>query len=327
MGLSDVIVGLSGGFLLGNTIVPNLRTDSKSVTLLSLQQSVNDALINSMKYEKLIADLNQKLADAENSGPTVDFLKLQLEDLQENYDQLMIFVRSKVPELPTSFEVVESNVEGLHHNPSLVFDRSKADRNLYIADGVMCVRGMKSINVSVQVETKGLKIPLKCENNKTASTYILNLEPVGAPVWVRLFPVGGYATTMNGSALDAFTLPLVLIEFDKSVDLSILLNNIVLGHIYPQDQASVSGMAEIGTVKMYRKNVLAFSLATMFTDRHMYLDALVLNTLANTLQLPILSVCVVDSMEAHLDAYAGNHPSASYMTPSFLLTGKKREFK
>lgn len=314
------LIGLGSGFAIGKA---NAEKNSESNAIsLDLQRSVNEALLNSIRYEEAIKKLKDQLLSIENSGPTVDFLKLQLSDLQSNYDALMTFVRSRVTDLPSSFVVAETPVEGLHFNPKIAFDRNKADRNITLVDGVITIKGVTAYKVPIYAIWGGLVNELKSYSNPSLPTHIAQLNTGLASCQ---FKIGVNERSFNNaqSANNRMVEPLCLIEFDKSVDLSVLLNNIVLGYSRHSTNARVDWFPT-ANISCYRKNILAFKVFGVQDVTNYFLMNLVMKTLVNSLQLPILSAAVVDSMSTGLGMYSG--VANDYMTPAYQLTGKSTEF-
>lgn len=322
MGNSVIValMGLSSGFVIGKANAEN--TSESNAISLDLQRSVNEALLNSIKYEDAIKKLKDQLLKIENSGPTVDFLKLQLSDLQSNYDALMTFVRSRVTDLPSSFVVAETPVEGLHFNPNVVFDRNKADRNITLVNGVITIKGVTTYKVPIYAIWGGLVNELKSYNNPSLPTHIAQLN---TGVGSCQFKIGVNERSYNNtqSANDRMVEPLCLIEFDKSVDLPVILNNIVLGYSRHSTNARADWYP-VANIACYRKNILAFKIFGIYDLSNYFLMNLVMKTLVNSLQLPILSATVVDSMGTGLGLYSG--VANDYMTPAYQLTGKSTAF-
>lgn len=258
----------------------------------------------------------------ENSGPTNDFLKLQLKDLQENYDMLMNYARSKILELPTSFVVAETPVEGLHFNPNIVFDRTKTDRNIELVNGVIAIKGVRNFKVPVYVVEAGVLHELKSHANSSLSTRILQLTTADASCQIKI-TANEKVHNMTGAQVSPIAEPLVLMEFDKSVDLSLLLNNIIVGHSRSSGNVRWDVLVN-GYVGLYRKNILAFKLYNIYTYDSYYLANLVLKSLVNSQQLPLLSVTVVDSLTASIPMHSG--VLHNNMTASYKLAGKSVEF-
>lgn len=323
--MSDVIVsalvGLGTGFLIGNN--SSKESDNSNKDALELQRSINDALLNSIKYEETINKLKDKLLLIENSGPTNDFLKLQLSDLQENYDMLMNYARSKIPELPTSFVVAETPVEGLHFNPNLVFDRTKPDRNIALVNGVIAIKGVRNFKVPVYVVEADLLHELKSHANSGLSSRVLQLTTADASCQIK---ISANEKIMNpgGSQVNPVAEPLLLVEFDKSVDLTLLLNNIAIGYSRSSGNARWD-VHPSGFVGLYRKNILAFKMYCIADYANYYLTNLVLKALVNSQQLPVLSVTIVDSLSASVPLYSG--VIHNNMTASYKLANKSVDFE
>lgn len=317
----SALVGLGTGFLVGN------RTSKENSDLnqdaLNLQRSINEALISSIKYEATIKKLKEDLLLVENSGPTNDFLKLQLADLQDNYDMLMNYARSKIPDLPTSFVVAETPVEGLHFNPNLVFDRSKSDRNITLVNGVISIKGVRNFKVPVYVVEAGVLHELKSHANSSLSSRILQLTTGDASCQLK---IGPNEKIMNpaGAIVNPVAEPLLLVEFDKSVDLVSLLNNIVIGYSRSISNARWDVFSS-GFVGLYRRNILAFKAFCIYDYQNYYLANLVLKALVNSQQLPVLSVTVVDSLSATIPIYSG--VVNNFMTASYKLANKSVVFE
>lgn len=318
-GIIPGLMGLSAGFMIGKAMPVH---NEENANALSLQREINESLLASIKYEEAIKKLQQQLLIIENSGPTNDFLKLQLKDLQDNYDALMVYARSKIPDLPTSFIVAETPVEGLHFNPNIFFDRQKPDRNISLVDGVITIKGVKTYKTPVYMVEKGILHELKSAANPTLQTTILQLTPDLLSCQIKL-GANEKICYPGGARLNDIAEPLVLIEFDKSVDLTILLNNIGLGYARHSGNARWDTYVS-GGVSLYRRNILAFKLWCLYADDNFYIANLVLKTLVNSLQLPVLSVAVVDSMHSSLNIYAG--AGRHDMTPSYKLVGKKVDY-
>lgn len=316
----SALVGLGTGFLVGNKT--SKESSDSNQDALNLQRSINEALISSIKYEDTIKKLKEDLLLVENSGPTNDFLKLQLADLQDNYDMLMNYARSKIPDLPTSFVVAETPVEGLHFNPNLVFDRSKPDRNIALVNGVISVKGVRNFKVPVYVVEAGVLHELKTHANASLSSRILQLTTADASCQLK---ISANEKIMNpgGSLVDPVAEPLLLVEFDKSVDLTILLNNIVVGYSRSNGNARWD-VHPSGFVGLYRKNILAFKMFCIYDSLNYYLANLVLKALVNSQQLPVLSATVVDSLSASIPLYSG--VVHNNMTASYKLANKSVDF-
>lgn len=322
--MSDVIVsalvGLGTGFLIGNN--SSRESDNSNRDALELQRSINDALLNSIKYEETINKLKNDLLLIENSGPTNDFLKLQLSDLQENYDMLMNYARSKIPELPTSFVVAETPVEGLHFNPNLVYDRTKPDRNISLVNGVIAIKGVRNFKVPAYVVEAGILHELKSHANSSLSSRILQLTTADASCQIK---ISANERVMNPSSsqVNPVAEPLLLVEFDKSVDLTLLLNNIAIGYSRSSSNARWD-VNTSGFVGLYRKNILAFKMYCVADSTNYYLTNLVLKALVNSQQLPVLSVTIVDSLSASVPLYSG--VVYDNMTASYKLANKSVDF-
>lgn len=317
----SALVGLGTGFLVGN--MTSKESSDSNQDALNLQRSINEALISSIKYEETIKKLKEDLLLVENSGPTNDFLKLQLTDLQDNYDMLMNYARSKIPDLPTSFVVAETPVEGLHFNPNLVYDRSKPDRNIALVNGVISVKGVRNFKVPVYVVEAGVLHELKTHANASLSSRILQLTTADTSCQLK---IGVNEKVMNpgGALVSPVAEPLLLVEFDKSVDLTILLNNIVVGYSRSNNNARWD-VHPSGFVGLYRKNILAFKMFCISDHSNYYLANLVLKALVNSQQLPVLSVTVVDSLSASIPKYSG--VVHNDMTASYKLANKSVNFE
>lgn len=317
----SALVGLGTGFLVGN--MTSKESSDSNQDALNLQRSINEALISSIKYEETIKKLKEDLLLVENSGPTNDFLKLQLTDLQDNYDMLMNYARSKIPDLPTSFVVAETPVEGLHFNPNLVYDRSKPDRNIALVNGVISVKGVRNFKVPVYVVEAGVLHELKTHANASLSSRILQLTTADTSCQLK---IGANEKVMNpgGALVSPVAEPLLLVEFDKSVDLTILLNNIVVGYSRSNNNARWD-VHPSGFVGLYRKNILAFKMFCISDHSNYYLANLVLKALVNSQQLPVLSVTVVDSLSASIPKYSG--VVHNDMTASYKLANKSVNFE
>lgn len=316
----SALVGMGAGYLVGSTSSKDSENSNQSA--LNLQRSINDALLSSIKYEETIKKLKEDLLLVENSGPTNDFLKMQLADLQENYDMLMSFVRSKVPDLPTSFVVTETPVEGLHFNPNLVFDRAKPDRNIALVNGVISIKGVRNFKIPVYVVEAGVLHELKTHANSSLSSRILQLTTADVSCQLKI-GANERIMTPTGSLVNPVAEPLLLVEFDKSVDLTILLNNIVIGYSRSSGNARWD-VHPSGFVGLYRKNILAFKMFFIYDLNNYYLANMVLKALVNSQQLPVLSATIVDSLSASIPLYSG--VSHNNMTASYKLANKSVDF-
>lgn len=320
-GIIPALMGLGTGFMIAKGLSSNENTTPASS--LDLQTSINTALLNSIKYEDTIKKLQEQLNATVNSGPTNDFLKLQLKDLQENYTALMTYVRSKVPELPTSFVVNETPVTGLHFAPNLVFDRDKTDRNISIVNDVITLKGVTTYKVPIRVREGGIFTELRSQFNPTLRDYLANITTAPYGFQIRIGDNERQVLNRGASMLEPVE-PLCLIEFDRNVDLSLLLNNIVIGSARNVDGTRWD-LHQQSFIALYRKNILAFKVTGHLDVNQTFLLNLVLRTLVNSQQLMIKSATVVDSMSAGLAVYAG--ADANHMTPSYKLVGKSTDFK
>lgn len=321
-GIIPALMGLGTGFM----IAKGLSNDSSNITpasSLDLQTSINEALLNSIKYEETITKLSEQLKAVKNTGPTNDFLKLQLKDLQSNYDALMTYVRSKVPELPTSFVVSETPVTGLHFAPNLVFDRDKTDRNISIVNDVITIKGVNTYKVPIRIREGGIFTEIRSQFNPTLKDYLGNITT--APYGFQVRIGDNERVVQNGGAsMTEPVEPLCLIEFDKNVDLSLLLNNIIIGSARNLDGTRWD-LHQQSFISLYRKNILAFKVTGHSDANTTYLLNLVLRTLVNSQQVLIKSATVIDSLSVGLKLYAG--VDSNHMTPSYKLVGKSTDFK
>lgn len=320
-GIIPALMGLGTGFMIAKGLLKSENITPTSS--LDLQTSINKALLDSIKYEETISKLQLQLQTVTNSGPTNDFLKLQLKDLQSNYDALMVYVRSKVPELPTSFVVNETPVTGLHFAPNLVFDRDKFDRNISIINDVITIKGVNVYKAPIRVREGGIFTELRSQFNPTLKDYLGNITT--APYGFQIRIGDNERVVQNGGASMIEPVePLCLIEFDKSVDLSLLLNNIIIGSARNLDSTRWD-LHQQSFIALYRKNVLAFKVTGHYDVNTTFLLNLVLRTLVNSQQVLIKSATLVDSMSVGLKLYAG--ADANHMTPSYKLVGKSTDFK
>lgn len=320
----ELLAGVAAGFVLGKSVTStNDNETSNLVEVQTLQSAVNKSLLDAMQYEAAIRDLQNQLEAQRTQGPTVDFLKLQLQDLTENYELLMTYARSKIGELPTSFTVTETNVDGLHINPLIFFDRAKYDRNLKIVDGALVVNGLANFKVPIYAYQGGQWTELRSSANPDKDAFLVNLDSTDLAFQIRIGP-NERDWELNSSDVNQMVEPLLLIEFDKNVDLRILMNNIVWG------TARHSGvrwdLISNGGIYLYRRNILAFKVLGMTTYHNGYLLNLVLKTLTGTQQLMINSVALVDSLHSSAKMYqaAAGH---NHMTESYKLIGKARPFE
>lgn len=318
---SPVIAALSGlgvGMMLSNLLSKSKEENSSEVTSVAtvyeLQSKVNEALLNSIKYEQVIKDLNEKLKLPTHNQTTVDFLELQLKDVTDLYNSLMAFARSKIPELPTSFEVVETPVEGLHFAPHIVFKRTSKDRNIVIDNGVIKILGVDNYPVSVYSREAGMVTELKSRASPLLPNRLINIDTSVAGS--QIFFGNNNRTWIDSNiSLTQMAEPLLLIEFDSSVSLAGILSNIKIGAITREGANTARNIN--GYVSLYRANILAVKLLGISdpngTWSTMTLHGLQLSTWVATQQLMILSTTVVDSKQVHVSQHnpESNSPRAS----------------
>lgn len=318
---SPVIAALSGlgvGMMLSNLLNKNKETSNTEVTSVAtvyeLQSKVNEALLNSIKYEQVIKDLNEKLKLPTHNQTTIDFLQLQLEDVTKLYDGLMTYARSKIPDLPTSFEVVETPVEGLHFAPHILFKRTTKDRNVVIDNGVIKILGVDNYPVSVYSREAGMVTELKSRANPLLPNKLINIDTsvAGSQIY---FGNNNRTWIDSDAGLTQMAEPLLLIEFDPSVNLAGILSNIKIGAITREGTNTARNIN--GYVSLYRANILAVKLLGIAdantTWSTMTVHGLQLSTWVATQQLMILSTTVVDSKQVHVSQHnpGSNSPRAS----------------
>lgn len=323
---TNALVGLAGaaiGYVVGQNRNQQTSSDDNLSVVYELQTKVNEALINSIQYEKVITDLKNKLAAPTVSQATVDFLQLQLADVTELYNSLMTYARSKIPELPTSFEVVESPVEGLHFNNKLIFDRSKADRNIALDNGVISIRGVDNYNVSVFCREAGIVTELKNKKNKLLSGKVINIDT--SATGCQIFFGSNECTWTGGdNSITQMAEPLLLIEFDKNVDFRTILSNLKIGVCGLQGGSLSTAFHVNGYASLYRANILAVKLIGLHdlavtswpTLRQIHLQ---LSTVVGVQQLMVNSAIVVDSKQVHVNQHA---ISSNSLRTSNYLAGK-----
>lgn len=320
-GVIPALMGLGTGFMIAKGLSDN--SSKTPAASLDLQTTINKALLDAIKYEETISKLNEQVKTITNSGPTNDFLKLQLRDLQSNYDALMTYVRSKVPELPTSFTVSETPVVGLHFAPTLVFDRDKTDRNISIVNDVITIKGVTTYKCPIRIREGGIFTEIRSQFNPTLKDYLGNITT--SPYGFQIRIGDNERTVQNGGASMIEPVePLCLIEFDKSVDLTLLLNNIIIGSARNFDGTRWD-LHQQSFIALYRKNILAFKVTGHYDANTTFLLNLVLRTLVNSQQVLIKSATLVDSLSVGLKLYAG--VDGNHMTPSYKLVGKSTDFK
>lgn len=324
---TSALFGLAGaalGFVAGQKSSEGKTQPNENLTMVyDLQSKVNEALLNSIQYEKVIADLKAKLAAPAVSQTTVDFLQLQLADVTALYNSLMTYARSKIPELPTSFEIVEAPVEGLHFNSKIPFDRSKADRNITLDGGVISIRGVDNYDVSVFCREAGLVTELRNKKNKLLSGKILNIDT--SATGCQIFFGNNHRTWTGGdNSITQMAEPMLLIEFDKSVDFKTILSNIKIG-VCSLEGGTLSGAYHVnGFASLYRSNILAVKLIGIHglpvgswpTLQQIHLQ---MSTLVGVQQLMVNSAIVVDSKQVHVNQHA---ISSTSLRTSNYLAGK-----
>lgn len=318
---SSVIAALSGlgvGMMISNLLNKSKEETSSEVTSVAtvyeLQSKVNEALLNSIKYEQVIKDLNEKLKLPTHNQTTVDFLQLQLKDVTDLYNSLMTFARSKIPELPTSFEVVETPVEGLHFAPHIVFRRTSKDRNVVIDNGVIKILGVDNYPVSVYSREAGMVTEFKSRASPLLPNKLINIDTsvAGSQIY---FGNNNRTWIDSDPSLTQMAEPLLLIEFDPSVNLASILSNIKIGAITREGTNTARNIN--GYVSLYRANILAVKLLGIAdantTWSTMTIHGLQLSTWVATQQLMILSTTVVDSKQVHVSQHnpGSNSPRAS----------------
>lgn len=318
---SPVIAALSGlgvGMMLSNLLNRSSEVSNEEVTSVAtvyeLQSKVNEALLNSIKYEQVIKDLNEKLKLPTHKQTTIDFLQLQLADVTQLYDNLMTYARSKIPELPTSFEVVETPVEGLHFAPHIIFKRTTSDRNVTVDNGVIKILGVDNYPVSVYSREAGVVTELKSRANPLLPNKVINIDTsvAGSQIY---FGNNDRSWVDSDGGLTQMAEPLLLIEFDPSVNLAGILSNIKIGAVTRSGVATASNIN--GYVSLYRANILAVKLLGIATantvSSTMIVHGLQLSTWVATQQLMILSTTVVDSKQVHVSQLnpGGNSSRAS----------------
>lgn len=324
---SPVIAALSGlgvGMMLSNLLNKNKETSNTEVTSVAtvyeLQSKVNEALINSIKYEQVIKDLNEKLKLPTHNQTTIDFLQLQLADVTKLYDGLMTYARSKIPDLPTSFEVVETPVEGLHFAPHILFKRTTKDRNVVIDNGVIKILGVDNYPVSVYSREAGMVTELKSRANPLLPNKLINIDTsvAGSQIY---FGNNNRTWIDSDPGLTQMAEPLLLIEFDPSVNLAGILSNIKIGAITREGVNTARNIN--GYVSLYRANILAVKLLGIAdansTWSTMTVHGLHLSTWVATQQLMILSTTVVDSKQVHVSQH---NPVSPTPRASNYLMGK-----
>lgn len=326
---SSVVAALSGlgvGMML-SSLLSKSKTDSADditsvVSVYELQSKVNEALLNSIKYEQVIEELKEKLKLPTHNQTTIDFLQLQLADVTALYDSLMAYARSKIPELPTSFEVVETPVNGLHFNSELVFRRDGKDRNIVIDSGVIKILGVPNYPVSVYSREAGMTTELRSRANPLLPSKLINIDTslAGSQIY---FGNNDRSWTDADHAVTSMAEPLLLIEFDPAVNLSGLLSNIKIGTVTRGGALVNSSRIINGYVSLYRANILAVKLMGIASPHDnwsvMHIQGLQLSTWVATQQLMILSTTVIDSRQAHVSQH---NPGSNSTRASNYLMGK-----
>lgn len=319
-GNSDVLAAITGaglGFMVGSYLKKDTNsqesTDSQPMTVIyDLQSKVNEALLNSIKYEEVITKLKQQLAQPLVNQATVDFLQLQLKDVTTLYNNLLTYARSKIPELPTSFEVVESPVEGLHFNSQISFDRNKKDRNIKIEEGCIKIVGIDNFKIPVFSREAGLVTELKSPSNPDLAARVINIDTSTAGSQIY-FGNNERSWIDSDNSVDQQVEPLLLIEFDKAIDLRTILSNIKIG-VVNRAGGMVNTTYNInGYVSLYRTNILAVKLlgipsviSNWSALQQLHLQ---LSTITGGQQLMILSAVVVDSKQVHVSQHNPTSPS------------------
>lgn len=319
------ITGASLGFMVGSYLNKDDQTNNDqgadSITVVyELQSKVNEALLNSIRYEEVITKLKQQLALPLANQNTIDFLTLQLSDVTKLYDSLLLYARSKIPELPTSFEVVESVVEGLHYNDKLVFDRNKKDRNISIVNGCIKILGVDNYPIPVFNREQGIVTELKSIFNSALPAKVINIDS-STPGSQIFFGNNERSWVDSDNSVGQMAEPLLLIEFDKNVDLRTILSNIKFG-VVGRAGGMVNASRNIsGFVSLYRSNILAVKLLGIPTAvgewSILNLVHLQMSTITGIQQLMILSAAVVDSKQVHVSQH--NPTSPTIRASNFLM--------
>lgn len=311
------ITGVSLGFMVGSYINKSDAIDKESegqplTVVYELQSKVNEALLNSIKYEEVITKLKQQLSLPLANQNTIDFLTLQLESVTKLYDSLLLYARSKIPELPTSFEVVESAVEGLHFNDKISFDRAKKDRNISLVNGCINIVGVNNFLIPIFNREGNIVTQLKSIANPNLPAKVINIDSSVAGSQI-FFGNNDRSWSDSDNSVDQMVEPLLLIEFDKAIDLRTVFSNIKIG-VANRGGAMINTTYNIsGFVSLYRSNILAVKLlgiptaiAAWSTLQQLFLQ---MSTITGVQQLMVLSATVVDSKQVHVTQHNPTSPS------------------
>lgn len=269
----------------------NLQAEYKSV-LASIES--NNLTIGN--YEETIKTLQATIEANKGDQSIIANLNQQLANLQAEYDSYVASVKT-----------TDDIINGLHFDPDLVFDRSVSDRNISVVDNAISINGVNHFNLPVYVISGGnsqeARTKFKPEKNE------IKLTLTGSNLSHQI-KIGNKIYQMNvHNTSNLISEAMVLLEFDKSVNLKEVINNIVISSANSENNSQWNNHIS-GFVALYRSNVLAFKLYNIMDASRHNLANLALKTNTGIQELPLISAAVVDSMSASV--VANNGMGSSY---------------
>lgn len=271
----------------------------------SFEANNSEMLAKAGVYEETIASLQAEIELSKEDKAVINNLNEQLANLQSEYN-------AYVESTEANNNVDVTPVNGLHFDPNLVFDRSELDRNISIIDNVISINGVNALDLPVFTIRGSVQTEVRTKVNSEIDDIDLFIEGSVASQQIK---IGNkeYRTRFSRYATELPIEPLVLLEFDSSVDLRVLLNNIVIGHARSSTNTAGTEMTS-GFVGLYRSNILAFKLFNIEDHDIQYFANLTLKSHVGTSNLSLKSAVVVDSMSASI-------PKVNNIGPSRKLTG------
>ena len=169
----------------------------------------------------LNSKLRAKIATFQKDDEGVAVYKKALSQVQEKYDLLYSYVKNNVEGFVPEHVTSGLTVEGLHINPSMMFDRDKHDPSLYIdKNGCIAIRGIPTRNVGIYFQTPNGDGFIKTIKNPNEPTHHLTIDTNWKHLALRTANGNSYRirnTSRRLRTTDRY-IPAFLLEFDKSID-------------------------------------------------------------------------------------------------------------
>lgn len=259
--------------------------------LISLQAEYESALASLesnnttiSNYEETIRTLQATIEANDDNQSLIATLNQQLVNLQAEYD-------SYVASVGTNGETIN----GFHFDPNLVFDRSVSDRNISVVGDAISINGVNHFNLPVYVVSQGGSQEIRTKFKSELDEINLNLTGSHLSHQIKIGTKIYQMSAHNTSNL--LSEAMVLLEFDKNVNLKEVINKIVIGTANSGDNTQWNNYIS-GFVALYRANILAFKLYNIMDHSVHNLANLALKATVGNLELPLISAAVVDSMSA-----------------------------